>query len=50
MLDRLLIRLKGEGSRVLLFSQWTETLDILEEYMTYRFGPQGEAYHIYTYT
>ena len=44
MLDRLLLRLKKEGSRVLLFSQFTETLDVLEEYVNYRFGPIERAY------
>ena len=44
MLDRLLIRLKRQGSRVLLFSQYTETLDVLEEYATFRFGELGRAY------
>jgi hypothetical protein len=44
MLDRLLIRLKRQGSRVLLFSQFTETMDVLEEYITFRFGPAEKAY------
>lgn len=44
MLDRLLIRLKRQGSRVLLFSQFTETMDVLEEYITLRFGPAEKAY------
>lgn len=44
VLDRLLRRLKEQGSRVLLFSQYTETLDILEEYMNFRFGPKGVIY------
>lgn len=44
LLDRLLLRLKSQGSRVLLFSQWAETLDILEEYLKYRFGQKGQAY------
>lgn len=30
MLDRLLLRLKAQGNRVLLFSQFTETLDVLQ--------------------
>eukprot|EP00940_MAST-03C_sp_MAST-3C-sp2_P002813 g2813.t1 len=33
LLDKLLIRLKKEGSRVLVFSQMTRQLDILEDYM-----------------
>lgn len=36
MLDRLLPRLKEEGHRVLLFSQMTRMLDILEDYLNYR--------------
>ena len=44
LLDRLLLKLKHAGSRVLLFSQWTETLDVLEEYCTYRFGRLGQAF------
>lgn len=44
MLDRLLIRLKKQGSRVLLFSQYTETLDVLEEYVSFRFGKAEKAY------
>jgi len=35
-LDKLLQRLKNQGSRVLLFSQFTSTLDILEEYVNNR--------------
>ena len=30
LLDRLLLRLKAQGSRVLVFSQYTETLEILQ--------------------
>jgi len=41
MLDRLLLRLKSQGSRCLVFSQFTETLDILEEYTNFRFGPDS---------
>jgi SWI/SNF-related matrix-associated actin-dependent regulator of chromatin subfamily A member 5 len=36
MLDRLLPRLREEGHRVLLFSQMTRMLDILEDYMHLR--------------
>merc|ERR1711988_1021593 len=32
MLDRMLPRLKADGNRVLIFSQFTSMLDILEEY------------------
>jgi len=36
VLDKLLLRLKGQGSRVLIFSQMTRVLDILEDYCAYR--------------
>lgn len=36
LLDKLLTRLKQKGSRVLIFSQMTRLLDILEDYMIYR--------------
>lgn len=36
VLDKLLKRLKERGSRVLLFSQMTRLLDILEDYCVYR--------------
>lgn len=36
VLDKLLARLKAQGSRVLIFSQMTRLLDILEDYMLYR--------------
>ncbi|ORX79706.1 hypothetical protein K493DRAFT_243417, partial [Basidiobolus meristosporus CBS 931.73] len=36
VLDRLLARLKAQGSRVLLFSQMSRMLDIFEDYCTYR--------------
>lgn len=38
MLDRLLGRLKHRGHRVVLFSQYTRTLDIIGDYL-------GEATH-----
>jgi SWI/SNF-related matrix-associated actin-dependent regulator of chromatin subfamily A member 5 len=41
ILDRLLTRLKEEGSRVLVFSQMTRVLDILEDYCEWR----GHKYH-----
>ena len=44
MLDRLLLRLKSRGSLVLLFTQYTETLDLLEEYCKFRFGTVDEVY------
>ncbi|KAK9722597.1 chromatin remodeling complex Adenosinetriphosphatase [Basidiobolus ranarum] len=36
VLDRLLTRLKAQGSRVLLFSQMSRMLDIFEDYCEYR--------------
>lgn len=36
MLDRLLVRLQKEGSRVLIFSQMSRLLDILEDYCVFR--------------
>ncbi|PJF17788.1 hypothetical protein PSACC_02392 [Paramicrosporidium saccamoebae] len=36
VLDRLLTRLKANGSRVLLFSQMSRVLDILEDYCVFR--------------
>ena len=36
LLDKLLPRLKAKGSRVLIFSQMTRVLDILEDYCTMR--------------
>lgn len=36
VLDKLLVKLKERGSRVLLFSQMTRLLDLLEDYLTWR--------------
>lgn len=36
VLDKLLTRLKREGHRVLLYSQMTRMIDILEDFMSYR--------------
>lgn len=36
MLDRLLVRLKQQGSRILIFSQMSRLLDILEDYCVFR--------------
>jgi SWI/SNF-related matrix-associated actin-dependent regulator of chromatin subfamily A member 5 len=36
VLDKLLAKLKAAGSRVLIFSQMTRMLDILEDYLIYR--------------
>ena len=36
MLDKLLTKLKQNGDRVLLFSQMTRVMDILEDYCTWR--------------
>jgi SWI/SNF-related matrix-associated actin-dependent regulator of chromatin subfamily A member 5 len=44
LLDRLLFKLKAAGSRVLLFSQYTLTLDVLEEYARTRWGALGTAF------
>lgn len=44
LLDRLLLAKQREGSRVLIFSQWTLTLDVIEEYVKYKFGTMGSAY------
>lgn len=41
VLDKLLVRLKSQGSRVLIFSQMTRMLDILEDYCGWR----GYKYH-----
>ncbi|XP_073844150.1 chromatin-remodeling complex ATPase chain Iswi-like [Musca autumnalis] len=39
VLDKLLPKLRGQGSRVLIFSQFTTMLDILEDYCTWRKFP-----------
>ncbi|KAI9746550.1 MAG: hypothetical protein M1818_000263 [Claussenomyces sp. TS43310] len=36
MLDRLLVRMRTQGSRVLIFSQMSRLLDILEDYCVFR--------------
>ena len=36
MLDRLLARLKKNGNRVVIFSQFTHTLDIIDDYLNLR--------------
>ena len=36
ILDKLLVKLKEQGSRVLIFSQMTRQLDILEDYCMWR--------------
>jgi SNF2 family DNA or RNA helicase len=35
-LDRLLTRLKAGGHRVVIFSQWTHTLDLLDDFLYHR--------------
>lgn len=45
VLDRLLIRLRARGSRCLIFSQFTETLDVLEEFVQFRFGAPNVVYY-----
>ena len=44
LLDRLLLAKRREGSRCLIFSQFTLTLDVIEEYVKFRFGSMGSAY------
>ena len=44
LLDRLMLAKKQKDSRVLVFSQFTLTLDVLEEYVKHRFGRMGVAY------
>ena len=44
VLDRLLVKLKTAGSRVLIFCQMTRMLDIMEDYLNYRFAC---AYSVY---
>ncbi|KAI9838805.1 MAG: chromatin remodeling complex Adenosinetriphosphatase [Thelocarpon superellum] len=36
MLDKLLVRMKKQGSRILIFSQMSRVLDILEDYCVFR--------------
>lgn len=36
LVDKLLPKLKAQGHRVLIFSQWVRILDILEDYLNYR--------------
>jgi DNA helicase INO80 len=36
VLDKLLIKLKAEGHRVLCYSQMTKMIDIMEDYLTFR--------------
>ena len=36
VLDGLLVKLKAEGHRVLIYSQMTRMIDLLEEYMNHR--------------
>ena len=36
VLDKLLVKLKREGHRVLVYSQMTRMIDLLEEFMAYR--------------
>ena len=38
LLDRMLVKLRKDGHRVLLFSQMTSMLDLLEEYLVIRSG------------
>ena len=36
VLDKLLVQLKQEGHRILIYSQMTRMIDLLEEFMAYR--------------
>ncbi len=36
LVDKLLPKLKADGHKVLIFSQWVRILDILEDYMTHK--------------
>lgn len=47
LLDKLLRRMKAQGSRVLLFSQMSRVLDILEDYCIFR--EYGKLNHCYYY-
>lgn len=44
VLDRVLVRCAATGSRALVFSQYTLTLDVLSEYCEWRFGAEGTGY------
>ena len=43
-LPSLLTTSLAAGSRALVFSQYTLTLDVLEEYCKLRFGPEGAGF------
>ncbi len=46
VLDRLLVKLKAAGHRVLLFSTMTRLLDLLEVYLRWRrYGPEQQQMH-----
>ncbi len=45
LLDKLLPRLKERESRVLIFSQMTRMIDILEDYCLYRWAGAGRGAH-----
>jgi SWI/SNF-related matrix-associated actin-dependent regulator of chromatin subfamily A member 5 len=44
LLDRLLTKAFADGSRALIFTQYTLALDVLEEYCEERYGPKGVGY------
>ena len=48
VLDKLLIRLRETGHRVLIFSQMVRMLDILAEYLQFRRLPFQVCVHILT--
>jgi len=41
LLDRMLTRLRKDGHRVLVFSQMTTMLDVLEDYIAHKFGQEA---------
>jgi hypothetical protein len=43
VLDRLLVKLSQKGHRVVLFSQFSRMLDILEDYIHLRWAPSGSG-------
>lgn len=36
LLDKMMVRLKEQGHRVLIYSQFQHMLDLLEDYLTYK--------------
>lgn len=46
LVDKLLPKLKADGHRVLIFSQMVRCLDILEDYLIYRYSPVALFYSL----